>query len=124
MPQSFEAWAMESSSGERRDLNLLKQIAEIWWNQTRTINPPRQILLQKFEQYYTKALYSGVFKQKTRQYAYKQVKHTNLRSTHINNSRNKEETTIDLSENRLKQLRMKQEIDTIRLHITQEITTQ
>ena len=40
MPQSFEAWEMESSSREQRDLNFLKQIAEIWWNQTRTITPP------------------------------------------------------------------------------------
>ena len=46
-----------------------------------TLDIPAQL-----EQYYTKALYPEVFKQKTRQYAYKQVKHTNIISTHINNS--------------------------------------
>ena len=123
MPQSFEAWAMESSSGEQIDLDLLKQIAEIWWNHTRTISPPCQILLHKFEQYYTKALCPGVFKQKTRQYAYKQVKHTNLRYTHINNSIKNKKLLIYPSKNQLEQLRMKQENDKVIPHITKKITT-
>ena len=66
MPQSFEAWAMESSSRERRDLNLLKtnrrDVVESNKNQhSSTLDIPAQL-----EQYYTKALYPGVFKQKTR----------------------------------------------------------
>ena len=66
MPQSFEAWAMESSSRERRDLDLLQTngrgMVESKKNQhSFTLDIPAQ-----FEQYYTKALYPEMFKQKTR----------------------------------------------------------
>ena len=66
MSQSFEAWAMESSSGERTDLDLLQTncrgMVELNKNQHySTIDIPAQL-----EQYYTKALYPRVFKQKTR----------------------------------------------------------
>ena len=66
MSQSFEAWAMESSIGERRDLDLLQTncrgMVESNKNQhSSTLDIPAQ-----FEQYNTKVLYPGVFKQKTR----------------------------------------------------------
>ena len=66
MPQSFEAWEMESSSGERRDLDIIQTngigMVESNKNQhSSTLDIPAQL-----EQYYTKALYPRVFKQKTR----------------------------------------------------------
>ena len=67
MPQGLKAWEMESSSGEQRDLDLQKKknrkgVMESNKNQhSLTLTIPAQ-----FEQYHTKPLYLGVFKQKTR----------------------------------------------------------